>query len=309
MNEIVGVTLESSENDVASSLVKRALDKIKAKPKANVTVDGSMTVLDDYFRLHTGTYKILRRNIQKGVSTLLLGNTGVGKTELIAALAATEGLPLTIFDMGTMSDPIMSLVGTHAIKLKGGKTESKFIPSRFSQVIQHPGVIALDELSRASATANNLLFPVLDFRKELSMEYSFDNADPIKVHPKCVFIATANLGSQYTGTHKLDRALIDRFMLVEVDSLDAVEITKILAKQYPGLAVSQLDKIVSCYTGINKAHEEYTISFNLSLRHLKLVAGLVQDGFTIYDGFYTICKGIGSKEGLKSLETILNVAK
>src|SRR5690242_9488522 len=112
----------------------------------------------------------------------------------------------------------------------------------------------------ASATANNLLFPCLDFRRELSMEYCFDNCSPIKVHPNCVFVATANLGSQYTGTHKLDRALIDRFMLIEVDSLGTSQLKEVVTAHRPKLPVAKLDKIVSTYNAINKAHDDYSVS-------------------------------------------------
>lgn len=279
---------------------------VKPKPdlSATPTSDGFVT-LDGYFKVPLGLHKVMTRNIQKSVNTLLLGPTGVGKTELVSNLAKELGLPLTIFDMGTMSDPIMSLVGTHTIKVVDGHTTSEFVKSRFSEVIQKPGIVLLDELSRASATANNLLFPVTDFRRELSMEYCFDNTAPIAVHPDCVFIATANLGSQYTGTHKLDRALLDRFMLIEIDPLTTDQVKKALAFKSPKLTSTQLNKIVDCFEKINKSHDDYAISFNLSIRHLKLVADLVQDGFTIYDSFYTICKGIGGKEGLKTLETIL----
>jgi nitric oxide reductase NorQ protein len=202
----------------------------------------------------------------------------------------------------------MSLVGTHVIKVNDGKTSSEFIRSRFSEVIQKPGIILLDELSRASATANNLLFPCLDFRKELAMEYCFDDCEPIKIHPDCVFIATANLGSQYTGTHKLDRALIDRFMVIEIDPLDIVQTRNSLENYKPGLDKDKRDKIVKIYTSINESHEKFEIAFNLSMRHLKMVADLVEDGFTIYDSYYTICKGIGGKESLKTLESVLSTA-
>jgi midasin (ATPase involved in ribosome maturation) len=211
--------------------------------------------------------------------------------------------------MGTMSDPIMSLVGTHIIKMEDGKTTSTFVKSRFSEMIQKPGIILLDELSRASATANNLLFPCLDFRRELPMEYCFEDASPIKVHPECVFFATANLGGQYTGTHKLDRALMDRFMLVEIDPLTSEDVTKAITIQNPKMDPLVIAKMVDVYTKINNAHDEFVIGFNLSIRHLKLIAALVEDGFTLYDSFYIICKGIGGPDGLKALETILNTAK
>lgn len=218
-------------------------------------------------------------------------------------------LPITIFDMGTMTDPIMSLVGNHVIKMEDGVTTSKFVKSRFSEVIQQPGIVLLDEISRAVVTSNNLLFPCLDFRKELPMEYCFEDTKPIKVHPQCVFVATANLGGQYTGTHKLDRALLDRFMVVEIDPLSEKEVIDAIKIHCPSLKKDVVKKMVETYTKINKSHESFTISFNLSIRHLKMIAELVVDGFTLYDAFYFTCKGIGSGEGVKAIEEIFKSEK
>ncbi len=301
-----------SHLEAARMSVKMRREPVKAEekaPKPLFTGSTNFRTLNGYFKVNEGTYAILTRNIKKGVNTLLLGPTGVGKTELIANVAKDLGLPLTIFDMGTMTDPIMSLVGTHVIKMDGGVTTSRFVKSRFSEVIQQPGVILLDELSRASATANNLLFPCLDFRKELPMEYCFEDITPIKVHPQCVFLATANLGGQYTGTHKLDRALMDRFMIMEIDPLGPNEVKSAISIHTPSVGALQIEKMVNVFQQINEAHNNFNISFNLSIRHLKMVAEMVQDGFTLYDAFHTICKGIGGGDGMKALESILNTAK
>ncbi len=158
----------------------------------------------------------------------------------------------------------------------------------------------------AGLQANNLLFPVLDFRKSLAMEYCFEDTTPIKVHPECVFIGTANLGSQYSGTNKIDKALLDRFMPLEIDALETKECKKVLKYLYSSLSSGNIDKITTCYESINKAHEDYTISFNLSMRHLKIVSELVVDGFTIYDAYYALCRGVGGLEAMKAIETILN---
>jgi nitric oxide reductase NorQ protein len=295
-------TLEAiSENSEIEILYEAPVSAISTSP---IDTTGRVT-LGGYFKVDKATYNILLSNIKARRSTMLLGPTGVGKTELIKNIADSLGLPLTIFDMGTMSDPIMSLVGTHTISVKDDKTISEFIPSRFSEVIQKPGVILLDELSRAVVTANNLLFPCLDFRRELPMEYCFHNCEPVKVHPECVFIATANVGSQYTGTHKLDRALMDRFVLIEIDPLNE-QMTKEVVRNYgKRLTEDQVKTIVSIYNRINKSHEEFRVNFSMSIRHLKNIVDLVGDGFTIYDSFFAICKGLGSKEGLAAVQDIL----
>lgn len=127
--------------------------RMKKKPnpmvsKGGLNVSGGYVCLNDYFKVQLGVYKVMERNIKTCTSSMLLGQTGVGKTELVSNLAKNMGLPLTIFDMGTMTDPIMSLVGTHTIKVRDGHTTSEFIRSRFSEAIQKPGVVLLDELSR-----------------------------------------------------------------------------------------------------------------------------------------------------------------
>jgi len=302
--ELVDRDLHKTPAPVKKKAASKALPgRAKTPP---VDLDGFVT-LDGFFKVHKGTYQILRRNILKGENTLILGPTGFGKTELVYHMAKHLKIPITIFDMGTMTDPIMGIVGTNTIQVQDGVTVSKFIKSRFSEIIQKPGIVLLDELSRASLQANNLLFPCLDFRRELNMEYAFNDSAPIPIHPKCVFFATANIGSQYSGTSKIDRALLDRFMLIEMDSLKTNQIRAILKYIYPRVDSSDIGVIVDIYEKINKANEDFTISFGLSFRHLKLITSLVQDGFTIYDGYYTLCRGLASKEGLKSIETILSV--
>jgi midasin (ATPase involved in ribosome maturation) len=306
MSEKVKEVVESvkkamSAKPTAPVSIKLVPDESKLeidKKKGIVTING-------YFKLRLGTYEILKHNIQHCVNTMLIGPTGTGKTEVISNIADVFGLPITIFDMGTMTDPVMGLVGTHVITVKDGVTHSEFRRSRFSDVIQQPGIVLLDEISRAGAMSNNLLFPCLDFRKELPMEYSFHDTTPVAVHPNCVFFSTANMGSQYTGTHKLDRALLDRFMLVEADTLKTDDIISTLKSEFPGVSDAKITKLVETFEAINKEHDDFKISFNLSLRHLKTITKLVSNGFTIYDSYFVLCKGLGGKEGLQSIKTIL----
>ena len=273
---------------------------------SKIKIDGNMVTLNGYFKIEKGTFEILKHNISEGVNTMLIGATGTGKTEVVSNIAKIFNIPLTIFDMGTMTDPVMGLVGTHVITVEDGVTKSEFKKSRFSDVIQNPGIVLLDEISRAGAMANNLLVPCLDFRKELPMEYSFHDTTPIQVNPKCVFFSTANMGSQYTGTHKLDRALMDRFMLIEVDSIGKDSIKETLKAEFPKMKKSDIEKLVKVYISINNEHDEFKISFNLSVRHLKTIAKLVSNGFTIYDAYLALCKGLGGQEGIKAIKSIID---
>ena len=289
----------------AVSSVKSAKGTFDSRKKAIVKDD--VVTLNDSFKVEKGIFKVLHRNIQKGVNTLLIGETGCGKTEIVSHMAAYLGKPIHIIDMGTMTDAVSGLVGIHTVTIVDGRTTSTFQRSRFSQIIQQPGIVLLDELSRASVQANNLLFPCLDFRKELSMEYCFEDQTPVKVHPKCVFFATANLGSQYTGTHKIDRALLDRFMTVRITAPDSKSIKEslIITYEVPG---NSINTIVDIYDNLIKAHSEFKIDFKLSFRHLKFITEMVQDGFTIYDAFYIICRSMTNMEDTKIIKDLLDVS-
>jgi nitric oxide reductase NorQ protein len=290
--------VDSLVKSVEETKVSRKIPKIKFK--------GNMVTLDKSFKVEKGLYEILKRNIQKGVSTLLVGETGCGKTEIVTHMANILELPIHIIDMGTMTDAVSGLVGIHTVTIVDGKTTSTFKKSRFSQIIQKPGIVLLDELSRASAQANNLLFPCLDFRRELPMEYCFEDQTPVKVHPKCVFIATANLGSQYTGTHKIDRALLDRFMTLKVTTPSSEHIKESLMASYSVPAVD-IVTIVAIYDNLIKAHNQFKIDFKLSFRHLKFITEMVEDGFTIFDAFYSLCASLTNIEDTKILKDLLNI--
>ena len=289
----------------ASAVEVKTGKKVSRKvPK--ISFKGSMVTLDKTFKVEKGLYEILKRNVEKGVNTLLLGETGCGKTEIVTHMAAVLEMPLHIIDMGTMTDAVSGLIGIHTVTIVDGKTTSSFKRSRFSQIIQQPGIILLDELSRASVQANNLLFPCLDFRRELPMEYCFEDQTPVKVHPNCVFIATANLGSQYTGTHKIDRALLDRFMTLKVTTPKSEDIKDSLMATYNVRGID-VATIVAIYDNLLKAHSQFKIDFKLSFRHLKFITQMVEDGFTIYDAFYAICNSMTNIEDTKILKDLLNM--
>jgi hypothetical protein len=97
-------------------------------------------------------------------------------------------------------------------------------------------------------------------------------------------------------------------MLIEMDTLKKQEIEDTIAAEFPSLKTEEITKLVKVFQSINNEHDEFRISFNLSIRHLKTIARLVSNGFTIYDSFFVLCKGLGGKEGLTSIKSILDEA-
>ena len=153
--------------------------------------------------------KMIHSLIKGGKNVMLTGATGAGKTTYCFEIANDLGMNCEVINCGSTQDARTSLLGF--FQLKDGNTE--FTPSSFIKAIQTENtLIVLDELSRASDDAFNILFPVLDHRREICIEEENGDARKIKVANGVRFIATANIGLEYSSTRTLDRALQDRFM-------------------------------------------------------------------------------------------------
>jgi len=110
-----------------------------------------------------------------------------------------------------------------------------------------------------------------------------DGAPTIKVAKGVTFIATANIGNEYTATRVMDRALLDRFIIVEMDVLDSDQESELLTYMYPNLDKQQIDGISGIVgdTRMELNNESPRISTHISTRASVEIAGLIYDGFTL----------------------------
>ncbi len=228
------------------------------------------------FYVRDSDWYLLVRNILTKTSTMITGQSGTGKTELVSLVAKKLGMEVCIYNMGTMIDPIAGLLGVHRL-VNGG---SVFDYAKFTQDIQKPCIILLDELSRAPLSCNNILLPCLDSRKELPVDIAGANgARNIKVHPDCVFIATANIGAEYTGTSQMDRALMDRFFMQEVEYMDPDNEAKVLAKRC-GIEGDDAKIIVETAVIIRNLYTKGEVGSTISTRETLGAGRMVADGWS-----------------------------
>lgn len=243
------------------------------------------TIEEDGFFIAEKDWYLLLRNVMTGMNTMLIGPSGTGKTELVMLACSKLGIRCSVYDMGSMYDPISGLLGVHRLKAGG---VSEFDYAKFTKDIQQPGVVLLDELSRAPAMTNNLLFPCLDSRRSLPVEMAGgDDVRSIDVHPDCVFIATANVGAEYTGTTSLDRALVGRFFPIELDYMaEPDEVMMLIARC--GLETDDARNIASVAGSIRNLYRKGELSSTVSTRETISAGRLVADGWTALEALEAV---------------------
>ena len=226
-------------------------------------------------------WKYLMRSAVRGKNIMMTGAAGCGKTMAAKALVNSLDRPDYYFNLGATQDPRGTLIGnTHFEDGKG----TYFSESLFVKAIQTPNaVILLDELSRAHPDAWNILMTVLDYGQRYLRLDEQNNQATIKVAEGVTFIATANIGNEYTSTRQLDKALMDRFTIVEMDLLNESEEYELLTYMFPNVdteVLSSVSKIASL-TRSESTSDTARIPSGISTRTTVELCGLLYDGFSL----------------------------
>jgi len=228
-------------------------------------------------------WKYLIRSAVRGKNIMMTGQAGCGKTMAAKSLVNALDRPDFYFNLGATQDPRASLIGNvHFDKGKG----TYFSESLFVKAIQtENAVILLDELTRAHPDAWNILMTVLDYGQRYLRLDESDGQDTIKVADGVTFIATANIGNEYTATRQLDKALMDRFTVIEMDLLNDEEELGLLKYMFPTVEESELKNISSIthLTRVEAANDNPRITSGVSTRTSVEIAGLLFDGFNLME--------------------------
>lgn len=228
-------------------------------------------------------WKYLIRSAVRAKNIMMTGPAGCGKTMAAKALVRALDRPDFYFNLGATQDPRATLIGnTHFDKNKG----TFFSESAFVKAIKTPNaVILLDELSRAHPDAWNILMTVLDQGQRYLRLDEADGSPIVKVAEGVTFIATANIGNEYTSTRVMDRAILDRFVTIEMDVLNDEQELGLLKFMFPDVEEHNLKAIaeIAHHTRTQSLSEAGKVTSMISTRASVEMAGLIYDGFDLFE--------------------------
>jgi len=284
------VSNSSTEKDWTKDATSVMTDQWLNKPAANVPaeqaevmafIQKSPELKPDTLKMQDLKWKYLVRSAMRGKNIMMTGPAGCGKTMAAKTVVNALDRPEFYFNLGATQDPRATLIGNVHFNKESG---TYFSESMFVKAIQtENAVILMDELSRAHPEAWNILMTVLDEGQRYLRLDEADGSPTIKVAPGVTFIATANIGNEYTATRVMDRALLDRFIIVEMDTLNASEEFGLLTKLFPNVdnkIVNAISEIAHA-TRVEVKSEVARISTAISTRACVEMTSLVYDGFSL----------------------------
>ena len=246
-------------------------------------IHGSYSLKPQGLMMSELKWKYLIRSAVRGKNIMMTGPAGCGKTMAAKSVVNSLDRPDYYFNLGATQDPRGTLIGnTHFESSKG----TYFSESLFVKAIQTPdAVILLDELSRAHPDAWNILMTVLDYGQRYLRLDESDGQATIKVADGVTFIATANIGNEYTSTRVMDKALMDRFTIVEMDVLSENDENELLTYMFPNVDSTVLGNVskIANLTRVESKSDTARVGNGISTRTTVELSGLLYDGFSLQE--------------------------
>jgi MoxR-like ATPase len=242
-------------------------------------------------------WKFMIRSVLRGKNLLFKGPQGCGKTSGVFALAQVLERPFFNIPLGASQDARSTLVGNVHFKEGEGTYVSD---SLFVHAIQtENAVILLDEITRAHPDASNILMSVLDAKQRFLRMDEKPDTPVIHVADGVTFMATANMGHQFSGTRTMDAALLDRFEVIEVEPLDKdgeIALLNLLVPNQPTDVIAAIASIAAA-TRVEVKSESPKLANIVSTRQTIRLAELTADGFTLEEACEVVIYPFFSEAG------------
>lgn len=192
---------------------------------------------------------------------LLIGETGTGKTSLVRHLAfKTKNAFVRVNHNGGTT--IEDIAGRWIIDKSG---ETVWMDGILIEAMKKGYWFLADEINAASAEVNFIYHSLLD--DDARVLLAEKGNEVVVPHPNFRFFGAMNPPAEYAGTKELNKALMSRFMVVNVDFPAPKTEQKILMDR-TGVDATVAERMVRFAGEIRVNHVKEQIRFVLSTRDL-----------------------------------------
>lgn len=230
-------------------------------------------------------WKCLVRAVIRSKNIMIVGPSGCAKTMAARCVAKALNRPFEKYNIGSTQDARATLIGNTTYKKEVG---TLFHKSSFVNAITTCNtVILLDEFTRGTHDAHNILMPTIDPTQRCLRLDEDENSTLINVAEGVTFIATANIGNEYTATRVLDRASARRFPVkLEMPPLSGDELKYLFSILFSNRTSEQIEMMnrlaaISDDLLAQCKMEDAKISAFIPPANMVEMAELIMDGFTI----------------------------
>ena len=208
-----------------------------------------------------------------GENLLLAGPKATGKNVLAECLAAAFGRPSWDISFYINTDAA-SLIGTDTFT--GG--EVSFRQGPITKCAKLGGFGILDEINMAKNESLAVLHATLDFRRIIDVP----GYDRIDMDEATRFIATMNYG--YAGTRELNEALVSRFTVIRMPTLEEAQLCELLRANVPEASDENIKRCTGLFLDLNAKAVNGEISTNsVDMRGMIAALHLMTDGMAPKD--------------------------
>ena len=208
-----------------------------------------------------------------GENLLLAGSKATGKNVLAENLAQVFTRPAWDVSFHVNMDAA-SLIGMDTFE--GG--EVRFRPGPVYLCAKHGGFGVLDEINMAKNEALAVLHATLDFRRAIDVP----GYERVEVDPAARFIGTMNYG--YAGTRELNEALVSRFTVIRMPTLEEAQLCELLRANVPEASDENIKRCTGLFLDLNAKAVNGEISTNsVDMRGMIAALHLMTDGMAPKD--------------------------
>jgi len=165
----------------------------------------------------TTDLKILENLYNKRLNTMVVGETGTGKTHAVRNLCFMKKLPYKRISLNGATTP-EELIGQ---LIPSNNGDLVWVDGWVTRMVRYGGVLVLDEINACPPEILFVLQSLTDGERTLTLTQN--DGEIIKAHKDLWIVCTMNPSDVYIGTKSLNQSFRDRFEVIEWDYDENVE--------------------------------------------------------------------------------------